>query len=298
MTKPQFDLPAYLEAKQVRVEQALKEFLPPKNQWPNKLHEAMHYSLLAGGKRLRPVLALAAAESVGKDDQVAMPVACALEMIHTYSLIHDDLPAMDDDDLRRGQPTNHKVFGEAMAILAGDSLLTEAFYLLAKNAKPEQANALLEVIARIAKASGSRGMAGGQAIDLLSENKQVALEELQQLHQHKTGKLIQVSIEAGAIMAQATQRQLESLSRFGECIGLSFQIADDVLDIEGGEEIGKDRGSDIANQKATYPALLGLEESKRLARELTDEALSVLSDFDTKADPLREIAKYVVYRNK
>jgi geranylgeranyl diphosphate synthase type II len=296
MTPPLFNLPAYLEAKQLKVEKALRAFLPPKSAWPEKLHEAMNYSLLAGGKRLRPILALAAAEAVGKEDLVALPAACALEMIHTYSLIHDDLPAMDDDDLRRGQPTNHKVFGEAIAILAGDSLLTEAFHILANQSNPDQAKTILEVIARIAKASGSQGMAGGQAIDLLSENKKVTLEELEQLHRHKTGKLIQVSIESGALMAQASQRQFESLSRFGECIGLSFQIADDVLDIEGGEEIGKDRGSDIANQKATYPALLGLEESKRLAKELTEEALGVLEDFDAKADPLREIAKYVVYR--
>ncbi|KAB2842432.1 polyprenyl synthetase family protein, partial [bacterium] len=230
------------------------------------------------------------------DYHAVLAAACALEMIHTYSLIHDDLPAMDDDDLRRGQPTNHKVFGEAIAILAGDSLLTEAFFTIAEAAKPEQAAAALEVIRRIAQASGSRGMAGGQAVDLLSEKKKISVAELERLHRHKTGKLIQVSIEAGALLAGADKRQFESLSRFGECIGLSFQIADDVLDIEGGEEIGKDIGSDVANEKATYPALLGLEESKRLAHQLTAEALGVLGDFDAKADPLREIARYVVYR--
>src|SRR5262249_50136343 len=215
-----------------------------------------------------------------------LPIACALEMIHTYSLIHDDLPAMDDDDLRRGQPTNHKIFGEAMAILAGDSLLTEAFFIIANTSKPGQSGATLEVIRRIAQASGSRGMSGGQAIDLLSEKKKISVEELEKLHRHKTGKLIQVSVEAGAIVAGANPPQLESLSRFGECIGLSFQIADDVLDIEGGEEIGKDIGSDIANEKATYPSLLGLEESKRLARNLTEDALKTLDGFDAKADPL------------
>ncbi|HEX5034121.1 MAG TPA: farnesyl diphosphate synthase [bacterium] len=290
------DLHAYLESRKKIVDQALKDFLPSSDTWPTELHQSMNYSIAAGGKRLRPILAIAAAEALGKSHESVLPTACALEFIHTYSLIHDDLPAMDDDDLRRGQPTNHKVYGEAMAILAGDSLLTEAFHLIASSAKPEQAAVALEVISRIAAASGSRGMAGGQAVDLLSERVKISLEELERLHRHKTGKLIQVSIEAGALSAGADRRQLESLSRFGECIGLSFQIADDVLDIEGGEEIGKDIGSDIANEKATYPALLGLEESKRLARELTEEALAVLRDFDAKADPLREIARYVVYR--
>jgi geranylgeranyl diphosphate synthase, type II len=290
------DLHAYLDSRKKIVDQALRDYLPPSDTWPTKLHQSMNYSIAAGGKRLRPILVIAAAEALGKTYENVLPTACALEFIHTYSLIHDDLPAMDDDDLRRGQPTNHRVHGEAMAILAGDSLLTEAFHLIARNSKPDQAAVTLEVISRIAAASGSRGMAGGQAVDLLSEKVKISLEELERLHRHKTGKLIQVSIEAGALTAGADRRQLESLSRFGECIGLSFQIADDVLDIEGGEEIGKDIGSDVANEKATYPSILGLEESKRLARELTEEALGVLRDFDAKADPLREIARYVVYR--
>jgi Geranylgeranyl pyrophosphate synthase len=294
--KSKFDLKSYLDERRKRVDQALADFIPPTTQWPERLHESMRYSLCAGGKRLRPILAFAAAEAVGKPFELVLPAACALEMIHTYSLIHDDLPAMDDDDLRRGQPTNHKVFGEAVAILAGDSLLTEAFEVLAKSAHNGQAEATLEVVRRIAMASGSLGMAGGQALDLMSEKKKISLQELEQLHRHKTGKLIQVSVEAGAILAGASKRQLESLSRYGECIGLSFQIADDVLDIEGGEEIGKDIGSDVANQKATYPALMGLEESKRMAAVLTEEALAVLADFDERADPLREIARYVVYR--
>ncbi len=291
-----FDLPAYMEKHRKTVDQALRQYLPKNAEWPERLHESMNYSIAAGGKRLRPILAIAAAEAVGKGVEAVLPAACALEMIHTYSLIHDDLPAMDDDDLRRGQPTNHKVFGEAMAILAGDSLLTEAFFIIADAAKPEQAKASLEVIRRIAQASGSRGMAGGQAVDLLSEKKKISVQELEKLHRHKTGKLIQVAIEAGAILANASPDQFGSLSRFGECIGLSFQIADDVLDIEGGEEIGKDIGSDLANEKATYPALLGLEESKRLAHQITEKALGELRDFDAKADPLREIARYVVYR--
>ncbi|HCU24740.1 MAG TPA: polyprenyl synthetase [Deltaproteobacteria bacterium] len=291
-----FDLPAYLETRRKLVDQALRNSLPPAGEWPQRLHESMNYSLNAGGKRLRPILAIAAAETLGKSHAEVLPVACALEMIHTYSLIHDDLPAMDDDDLRRGSPTNHKVFGEAIAILAGDSLLTEAFALIAASSTPERAAATLEVIRRIAQASGSRGMAGGQAVDLLSEKKKISVEELEKLHRHKTGKLIQVSVEAGAIMAGAEAHQLQALSHFGECIGLSFQIADDVLDIEGGVEIGKDIGSDVANEKATYPALLGLEESKRLAQDWTERALNALRTFNTKADPLREIAKYVVAR--
>ena len=252
--------------------------------------------MLAGGKRLRPILSIAGAEAVGADFEKVLPSACALEMIHTYSLIHDDLPAMDDDDLRRGNPTNHKVFGEAMAILAGDSLLTHAFQVIASNVPRNSEATIVEVIKRLAIASGSLGMAGGQAEDLLSEKKKISIEELERLHRHKTGKLIQCSVEIGAILGGATPRQVESLSRYGECIGLSFQIADDILDIEGGEEIGKDIGSDVANEKATYPALMGLEESKRLAKDITDKALRSLEDFDFRADPLREIAKYVVYR--
>ncbi len=295
MNKP-LDLSQYLKERRKIVDDALLKFLPPKAQWPQKLHEAMHYSLCAGGKRLRPILVIAAAEAVGKNYELVLPIACALEMIHTYSLIHDDLPAMDDDDLRRGKPTNHKVFGEAMAILAGDSLLTEAFHTIARKVPGGKEAAVLEVIRRIAKASGSEGMAGGQAEDLLSEKKKISADELQRLHKHKTGKLIQISVEAGAIMAGASPSQLEALSTYGECIGLSFQIADDILDIEGGEEIGKDIGSDVANEKATYPSILGLEESKRLAKEITEKALAALKGFDQKADPLREIAKYVVYR--
>ncbi len=291
-----FDLKSYMDERRRIVEAALEAFIPASTQWPTKLHESMHYSLRAGGKRLRSILAIASAEALGKKSDAVLPVACALEMIHTYSLIHDDLPAMDDDDLRRGQPTNHKVFGEAMAILAGDSLLTEAFHTMARDCENGQASAVLEVIRRIAKASGSEGMAGGQALDLLSEKKKISPEELKRLHQHKTGKLIQVSVEAGAILGGATAEQLERLGTYGESIGLSFQIADDVLDIEGGVEIGKDIGSDIENEKATYPSILGLEESKKLAAQLTEKALSALINFDSKADPLREIARYVVYR--
>lgn len=291
-----FNLPEYLEARRKLVDEALERFLPPAEEWPRELNEAMRYSIFAGGKRLRPILALAAAEALEKDFSAVLPMACALEMIHTYSLIHDDLPSMDDDDLRRGRPTNHKVFGEAIAILAGDSLLSEAFRLITLSQNRAKAEATLEVVSRIAQAIGPRGMVGGQVQDLLSEKKKISPEELEHLHRHKTGKLIQVAVEAGSILSEADPASLEALSRFGECIGLSFQIADDVLDIEGGEEIGKDIGSDVAKEKATYPSILGLEESRRLARQLTEEALAALRTFGPSADPLREIARYVVYR--
>jgi geranylgeranyl diphosphate synthase type II len=294
--KKSFDLPSYLKSQKEIVDAALEKALRPAAEWPEKLHQSARYSIFAGGKRLRPILCLAANETVGGKMEAALPIACALEMIHTYSLIHDDLPAMDDDDLRRGNPTNHKVFGEAIAILAGDSLLTDAFGLIAKVPSNGNAAALLGIISRITQAIGSRGMVGGQVQDLLSEKKQISREELENLHRHKTGKLIQVSIEAGAIMGDATDAQLAALSRYGECIGLSFQIADDILDIEGGQEIGKDIGSDVEKQKATYPSVVGLTESKQLAAELTEKALAALEGLGPTADPLREIARYVVYR--
>lgn len=292
-----FKLKNYLEEKRQLVEDTLEKFLPQEKDWPSKLHESMLYSIRAGGKRLRPILAIAACEACGPDAERVLPVAAALEMIHTYSLIHDDLPAMDDDALRRGKPTNHKVFGEAVAILAGDALLTEAFRIMTRYRHPEvNASVLLDVVESIAEASGSKGMAGGQVIDLESEDKKIDLNKLEELHRQKTGRLIRVSVEAGAKLAGARADQVEALGLYGEKIGLAFQIADDVLDIEGGEEIGKDVGSDVANHKSTYPSLLGLEESKAKARQLVEEAILLLQSFDAKADPLREIAKYVVSR--
>ncbi len=292
-----FHLKNYLESWRRKVDEKLEEYLPPTQAWPQKLHEAMLYSIRAGGKRLRPILTIAACEALGKNPDRVIPVAVALEMIHTYSLIHDDLPAMDNDALRRGKPTNHKVFGEAVAILAGDALLTEAFRIMARHRHPEvDSTALVEVIEAIADASGSQGMAGGQVVDLESEKKKISLEELEQLHRHKTGRLIRVSVEAGARLAGGTPSQVQSLGIYGEKIGLAFQIADDILDIEGGEEIGKDVGSDVAHDKSTYPSLMGIEASKTLAKRLIEEAIGALSGFDTQADPLREIARYVISR--
>ncbi len=292
-----FNLKSYLQEKRKVVEETLEKLLPSEQEWPARLHESMLYSIRAGGKRLRPILVIASCEACGADSRRVLPVAVAIEMIHTYSLIHDDLPAMDDDALRRGKPTNHKVFGEAVAILAGDALLTEAFRIMSRYRHPELSPvALIEVIEAIAEASGSKGMAGGQVVDLESEDQTIDLEKLERLHKHKTGRLIRVSVEAGAKLGGASPPQLKALSLYGEKIGLAFQIADDVLDIEGGEEIGKDLGSDVANHKATYPSVLGLEESKKRARLLIEEALASLQIFDAKANPLREIAHYVVNR--
>jgi geranylgeranyl diphosphate synthase, type II len=294
------DLKTYLKERCQLVDEALQRFLPREDDLPTSLHRSMRYSVFAGGKRVRPILMLAACEAVGGRIDQAMPAACAMEMIHTYSLIHDDLPAMDDDDFRRGNPTNHKVFGEATAILAGDALLTEAFILLSN---PEVAGNLppadrLAVIQEIARCAGSRGMVGGQVVDMESEgNRDIDLPTVQYIHTHKTGALIKASVKAGAILGGGDGAAIAAITRYGEAIGLAFQIADDILDIEGTtEEIGKDAGSDEARGKATYPAVVGLADAKRRAAELTDMALAALDLFDAKADPLREIAKYIVYR--
>ncbi|HBA89190.1 MAG TPA: polyprenyl synthetase [Geobacter sp.] len=292
------DLKDYLKQRCQLVDQALERFLPPGGELPASLHGSMRYSVFAGGKRVRPVLLLAACEAVGGTVKSALPAACAMEMIHTYSLIHDDLPAMDDDDFRRGNPTNHKVFGEATAILAGDALLTEAFILLAGDGEGIDPAARLRVIHEIAYAAGSRGMVGGQMVDMESEGKEeIDLATLSYIHTHKTGALIRASVRAGAIIGGAGEERLALLSRYGEAIGLAFQIADDVLDVEGTtEELGKDAGSDQARGKATYPALVGLEASKARACELVDMALQALESFDDRAEPLRAIASYIVKR--
>ena len=292
------DLKDYLKQRCQLVDQALERFLPEASELPASLHGAMRYSVFAGGKRVRPVLMLAACETVGGALEEALPAACAMEMIHTYSLIHDDLPAMDDDDFRRGNPTNHKVYGEATAILAGDALLTEAFILLSRGEEGGDAAARLRVIGEIAHASGSRGMVGGQVVDMESEGKgEIDLATLSYIHTHKTGALIRASVRAGAILGGASAQGLDALTRYGDAIGLAFQIADDILDVEGTtEELGKDAGSDQARGKATYPALVGLEASKARAHELVQMALDALACFDERAEPLRAIASYIVKR--
>jgi geranylgeranyl diphosphate synthase type II len=295
------ELVAYLRERTALIDAGLDRFLPREDELPASLHGAMRYSIFAGGKRIRPVLMLAACDAVGGDTDAALPVACAMEMIHTYSLIHDDLPAMDDDDFRRGRPTNHKVYGEAVAILAGDALLTQAFILLShpETASRIPADRLGQVIHEIACCSGSHGMVGGQVVDMESEGRSdIDLPTVQYIHTHKTGALIKAAIKCGALIGGASAEQLAALTRFGEIIGLAFQIADDILDIEGTtEQIGKDAGSDESRGKATYPAVVGLAAAKERAGELMDMGQQALCAFGTEADPLREIARYVVQRS-
>lgn len=295
---PDFDLKQYLEARRLMVEEALEVALPQQDGPETRVVEAMRYSLFAGGKRLRPILCLAASEAVGGDLKAAMPAGCALEMIHTYSLIHDDLPAMDDDDLRRGKPTNHKVFGEAIAILAGDGLLTEAFVLLSdyNSLLPERA---VQVIGVIAEAASYRGMVGGQVVDILSQNKRADLETVQQMHSRKTAALIAAATESGALAGKGSEAQVAALARYGRAIGLAFQIADDILDIEGDTELlGKTTGADEARGKVTYPAAVGLERSRQAANEMVNDALAALEGFDDRANRLRLLAHYIITRKK
>jgi geranylgeranyl diphosphate synthase type II len=294
------DLKLYLKERQQRIDAALDRYLPAEDTLPQQLHTAIRYSVFAGGKRIRPILMLAACETVGGDIEQVIPAACAMEMIHTYSLIHDDLPAMDDDDFRRGRPTCHKVFGEALAILAGDALQTEAFLLLSDMAagQGEGAEARRRVINTIARCAGSRGMVGGQVVDMDSEGREIDLPTLEYIHTRKTGALILASVQAGALLGGSDQTAFEALSRYAEAAGLAFQVADDILDIVGDQAVlGKDVGSDVARGKATYPALLGLEQARGRARELRDMALTALSGFGEQADPLREIARYIVDRS-
>jgi geranylgeranyl diphosphate synthase type II len=260
----------------------------------------MRYSIFAGGKRIRPILMIAACESVGGDPERVMSAACAMEMIHTYSLIHDDLPAMDDDDFRRGRPTNHKVFGEATAILAGDALLTEAFILLSNPEANREIDPeiIRRVVHTIARCAGSLGMVGGQVVDMESEGKKIDFPTLEYIHTHKTGALILASIQAGALIGGADDRAFAALTRYGEAAGLAFQVADDILDVVGDQaQLGKDVGSDQARGKATYVALLGLEEARRRALELRDVALTALDALGEPAEPLRSIASYIVDRS-
>ena len=298
--EPYMDLKAYLKEQCACIDEALDCFLPRETELPHSIHKAMRYSVFAGGKRVRPILMLAACQAVGGDTGRAIPAACAMEMIHTYSLIHDDLPAMDNDDFRRGNPTNHKVFGEAIAVLAGDALLTEAFKLASDPRFTDgcEPSGLLAVIHEIATCAGSYGMVGGQVVDMESEGRHdIDLATVQYIHTHKTGALIKASVVAGALLGGAAGQQLAAITRYGEAAGLAFQIADDILDIEGTtEEIGKDAGSDEARGKATYPAVMGLAAAKVEAQSMMDEALRALSIFGAEADTLREIVRYIVQR--
>jgi len=294
-----FDLKKYLSERKKLVDNALKELLPTPTGLEKKVLEAARYSLFAGGKRLRPILCLGAADVVGGKMEEVLPVACALEMIHTYSLIHDDLPAMDDDDFRRGKPTCHKIFGEAIAILAGDALLTEAFDVTAsvralQSFPPER---IVEAMGLMARASGHRGMVGGQVIDLECENQEADLATVEYMHVRKTGALLTASLEVGASLGGGTPEQIAALKHYGQHFGLAFQITDDILDVEGeAHEMGKTPGSDLASNKRTYPALLGLSRSREAARENVEAAVQALAPFRGEAEPLRAIARYLLVR--
>jgi geranylgeranyl diphosphate synthase type II len=303
------DIRKYLQEKKLVVDSALARYFPnfPEGGGElgpsNSLHRAIRYSLLDGGKRIRPILSIAAFEAVGGKGDRILPFACALEIIHTYSLIHDDLPAMDDDDTRRGKPTCHKMFGEAIGILAGDGLLTEAFELMTNRSSWDgpfnSSELILDVVHEIAQAAGISGMVGGQVADIESEGKEIDPPLLQYIHTHKTGALILACIRVGAKLGGADGDTLRALTRFGERIGLAFQITDDILNVEGKAiALGKSTGTDVSRGKATYPSLLGLEESKRRATELVESALESLKPYGPETDPLREIARFVIAREK
>ena len=292
------DVHAYMKERTRAVDEALERSLPPETAPPETVHRAMRYSVFAGGKRLRPVLVIAGAEAVGGAMDDVMSTACAMELIHTYSLVHDDLPAMDDDDFRRGRPTSHKVFGDAMAILAGDGLLTLAFRLLAENLRPGMDGRVLrDVLVEVAEAAGTGGMVGGQVADLEAEGRQVTPEALDYIHLHKTAALIRASIRSGAALCGANPAQLQALAVAGTSLGLAFQIVDDILDVTGTtEQLGKTAGKDQVQQKATYPAIHGLAASRARAEALMAEALGALQPFGPPAEPLRALGRFILDR--
>ena len=289
----------YLDKRKTLVDKALKRFMPQPSGLAGNVISAMDYSLFAGGKRMRPILCIAGAEAVGESADDVLPVACAIELIHTYSLIHDDLPVMDNDDLRRGKPTNHKVFGEAVALLAGDGLLTMAFNLMAGYGAEKKVakKALLRVIDLIATAAGYKGMVGGQVVDITYEGKEPDPVVVEYIHRHKTGALIAASVTAGAILAGGNEDEVKSINSYGQQIGLAFQIADDILNIEGDRGVlGKGIGSDKERGKITYPSVFGIAESKNIQKQLIDHAIESLKRFDSRAGPLRDLARYVIKR--
>ncbi len=296
ITAQAFDLSRYLAERQALTEVALDQAIAV--VYPETIYESMRYSLMAGGKRLRPILCLATCEMVGGTLEMAMPTACALEMIHTMSLIHDDLPAMDNDDYRRGKLTNHKVYGEDIAILAGDGLLTYAFEHIAAKTQNVPAGRTLQVIVQLAQAVGAAGLVGGQVVDLESEGKSdVTIETLTYIHRHKTGALLEACVISGAILAGVSDSDRQPLSRYAQDIGLAFQIVDDVLDLTAtSEELGKSAGKDLQAQKATYPSLWGIEESKRQADQLVASAKAQLAPYGDRAQPLLAIADYITAR--
>ncbi len=289
---------SYLSQKKKIVDRALDACLKKSPETPAELSRAMRYSALAGGKRLRPILCMAAAEAVGGDEKDALPAACALELIHTHSLIYDDLPCMDDDDFRRGKLTCHKKFGESAAILAGDAMLVKAFELVSHSSTKISDKARLAVVYELSRAIGDSGLCAGQMIDLQVEGKNISPKTLQYIHKHKTAKLFTASVRCGALLGNATEKQLQNLTHYGEYIGLAFQIVDDILDVTGNEKkLGKKSGQDEKKGKNTYPKLYGIEASKKKAEALKNKALSVLRGFDKKAEPLRGIAEFFIQRD-
>ncbi len=289
----------YLDERKTLVDKALQKFMPNPSGLASDVIRAMDYSLFAGGKRIRPILCIAGAEAVRGSADNVLPVACAIELIHTYSLIHDDLPVMDNDDFRRGKPTNHKVFGEAIALLAGDGLLTLAFNLMAGYGaeKKVEKKALLRVIDLIASAAGYKGMVGGQVVDITYEGKEPDPNVVEYIHRHKTAALIAASVTAGTILAGGNKDEEKSINRYGQQIGLAFQIADDILNIEGDRGVmGKGTGSDKERGKITYPSVFGAAESKNIQKQLIENAIESLKRFDNRAEPLRDLARYIINR--
>jgi geranylgeranyl diphosphate synthase type II len=294
-----FDLQSYSKERRKLVDKALDRLLPPLNQPPQVLHSAMRYSIFCGGKRLRPILVIAGAEVGGLTADAVLPLASAVECIHTFSLIHDDLPSIDNDDLRRGRPTNHKVYGDAIAILAGDALLAMAFEMIEKCRANAPCDAVLDVVKLISSASGTVGMVGGQVQDIQSEGlSDIDVDAVRSIHERKTGALLAASLLGGARLAQVCGSKYAALESYGRQMGLAFQITDDLLDIGGDEELlGKPVGSDEKNDKATYPKVLGVERSRELARQAADRATAALEPFGPEADPIRALASYMVERD-
>ena len=290
------ELKQYLASRQKVIDRALDRFLPKASTRPATIHKAMRYSLFAGGKRLRPILCIVAAEASGGTTDHALPAACAVECIHTYSLVHDDLPSMDNDDFRRGRPTSHKVFGDGIAVLAGDALLTIAFEILAQ-AEPTKRYGTRQLLEELATAAGSQKLIAGQVADLEAEGRKTTRADLRYIHENKTAAILSASVRLGAMSANATARELRAISDFGQSLGLAFQVIDDILDVtQTSEKLGKSAGKDVAAQKATYPAVIGLDASRREAQQLTKRAHDSLKSLGRRADRLHEIANYLLVR--
>ncbi|MGA2867524.1 MAG: polyprenyl synthetase family protein [Verrucomicrobiota bacterium] len=293
-----FDLAQFLATRTAAVNRALDSYLPPANTRPATIHRAMRYSLFAGGKRMRPALCLAAAAACGGQEAHALPLACAVECIHTYSLIHDDLPAMDNDDYRRGKLTNHRVFGEAIAVLAGDALLTQAFEVAAQcRSRPRYSHQ--EIILELAHAAGSQQLIAGQVADLEAQGRKLAARQVRYIHERKTSALLCCSVRLGGMSANCTPAQLEALTDFGYHVGLAFQVIDDILDVtQTREKLGKTAGKDSQAQKATYPSIVGLEKSRQIAQDLTQRAFAALKPFRGQAAALAALAQFLLQRDR